>query len=71
MSGKRKINNDLWNEFIEEDPSDDSPPKAVTKDGTEWTGQYDRRKSPRNDGSGNSDASEDPASEKTNDSDEN
>ena len=39
---------DLWNEFEEEgpeNPSDSSKPTA--RDGSEWTGRFDRRKQPR------------------------
>ncbi len=37
---------DLWQSFLDEDDVDLSP-KEEAKDGTEWTGRFDRRKTPR------------------------
>lgn len=42
---------DLWNEFEEdgpeESPASSQPAKPTATDGSEWRGQYDRRKQPR------------------------
>ena len=37
---------DLWEEFLQDDGTEHKPAK-VPSDGTEWTGEFDRRKKPR------------------------
>ena len=38
--------NDLWEEFLQDDATEHKPAK-VPSDGSEWTGEFDRRKTPR------------------------
>ena len=44
--GNPKSKDDLWEQFLQEDNSDHKPAK-VPSDGSEWTGEFDRRKKPR------------------------
>ena len=44
--GNAKSQDDLWEQFLQDDDSVDKP-KKVKSDGTEWSGEFDRRKKPR------------------------
>ena len=44
--GKAKSQDDLWEQFLQDDDSVDKP-KKVKSDWTEWSGELDRRKKPR------------------------
>ncbi len=45
--GNPKSQEDLWEQFLKDDGTVQKP-KKVSTDGTEWTGEFDRRKKPRN-----------------------
>ena len=52
---------DLWEDFLDDDESAPSfKPKKVVSDGSEWTGKFDRRKTPRDEPKPDIDAANDP-----------
>ncbi len=44
--GNSNPKEDLWQQFLADDGTVHKPAKVVS-DGTEWTGEFDRRKKPR------------------------
>ena len=58
-----KSTEDLWEDFLQDDNLPPSKPKKVVSDGSEWTGKFDRRKTPRDEPKPDVDAANDPSME--------